>query len=130
MVLGTESRILQEIANQKADILQNMANQKAEFLQNLSNQKTEILTEISKIRHHVDTEIKDIREKMEQSDTITSNLDIRVQQLTQSIDGIKEPDYGEVVFIKNLEEKEEESQLELMDSVRELFNAVDGSEFS
>ena len=125
MVLGMESRILQEIANQKADILQNMANQKAEFLQNLSNQKTEILTEISKIRHHVDTEIKDIRAKMEQSDTITSNLDIRVQQLTQSIDDIKEPDYGEVVFIKNLEEKEEESQLELMDSVRELFHAVD-----
>ena len=30
-----------------------------------------------------------------------------------------------MVFIKNLEEKEEESQLELMDAERELFNAVE-----
>ena len=77
MVLGMESRILKEMVNQKADILQSMTNQKAEFLQNLSNQKTEILTEISKIRQHVDTEIKDIRAKMEQSDTITTNLEIK-----------------------------------------------------
>ena len=47
---------------------------------------------------------------MEQSDTVTSTLEKRVHKLTLNIDDIKESHYGEVVFIKNLEEKEE-SQL-------------------
>ena len=106
LMLGMEGRIRQDLAKQRA-----------EFLQNLSNQKTEILTEISKIRQHVDTEITDIRAKIEQCDVITSNLEIKVQQLTQNVDDIKDPHYDEVVFIKNLEEKEEESQSELMDTV-------------
>ena len=106
-------------------IRNDMATQKAEFLLYLSDQKSEILNEIGEIRSHLMSEVQDIRSQISANKKKCNDLDIRVQQLSDKVEAMKEPDFNTSVYIKNLEMKENETELEIMNAVKELFTAVD-----